>query len=80
MKAISLWQPHASLIPFRLKRNETRSWGTSYRGPLLICSAKRNQKHQRKVCHRGVSPWRALHLCWLSKPVISLLGMTLMLI
>nr|WP_254625658.1 hypothetical protein [Nostoc sp. TCL240-02] len=43
MKAISLWQPHASLVPLGLKRHETRSWGTSYRGPLLICSAKRNQ-------------------------------------
>lgn len=41
MKVITLWQPWASLIPLRLKHYETRSWGTSYRGPLLIHAAKR---------------------------------------
>lgn len=40
MKAISIWEPYASLIADRLKRFETRSWATRYRGPLLICSAK----------------------------------------
>ncbi|MEH1786438.1 MAG: ASCH domain-containing protein [Nostoc sp.] len=41
MKMITLWQPWASLIPLGLKQYETRSWGTSYRGPLLIHAAKR---------------------------------------
>ena len=41
MKAISLWQPWASAITLGLKKNETRSWSTSYRGPLLIHAAKR---------------------------------------
>jgi len=41
MKAISLWQPWASLIALGLKRFETRSWPTSYRGPLLICAGQR---------------------------------------
>lgn len=40
MKAISLWQPWASLMAVGAKFNETRSWPTSYRGPLAICSAK----------------------------------------
>lgn len=40
MKAISLWQPWASLVATGSKRFETRSWYTNYRGPLLICSAK----------------------------------------
>lgn len=40
MKAISLWQPWASLIAVGAKRFETRSWATNYRGPLLICAAK----------------------------------------
>jgi hypothetical protein len=40
MKALSLWQPWASLMAFGFKRIETRGWPTSYRGPLLICSAK----------------------------------------
>jgi activating signal cointegrator 1 len=40
MKAISLWQPWASLIVLGAKTIETRSWATSYRGPLLIHAAK----------------------------------------
>jgi hypothetical protein len=40
MKAISLWQPWASLIQVGAKKVETRSWQTSYRGDLLICSTK----------------------------------------
>ncbi len=39
MKAISLHQPYASLVG--IKKTETRSWSTSYRGPLAICAAKR---------------------------------------
>lgn len=31
MKAISLWQPWASLMAVGAKRYETRSWGTLYR-------------------------------------------------
>jgi len=40
MKAITIWQPWASLAELREKKIETRSWATSYRGPLLIHSAK----------------------------------------
>ena len=41
MKTISLWQPWASAIAAGVKMVETRSWGTSYRGPLAIHAAKR---------------------------------------
>ncbi|HBA70804.1 MAG TPA: 2-oxoglutarate dehydrogenase E1 [Geobacter sp.] len=40
MKAISLWQPWASLIMTGAKKIETRGWPTKYRGPLVICAAK----------------------------------------
>lgn len=40
-KAISLWQPWASLIASGAKVHETRSWKTFYQGPLLICAAQR---------------------------------------
>lgn len=40
IKAISLWEPWASLIRTGAKTFETRSWPTLYRGPLLICAAK----------------------------------------
>lgn len=41
MKGISLYQPWASLVALGLKRVESRSWPTTYRGPLLIHAAKR---------------------------------------
>lgn len=41
MKTISLWQPWATLIALGVKRFETRSWSTNYRGPLAIHAAKR---------------------------------------
>lgn len=36
IKAITIRQPHASLMAVGAKQNETRSWYTSYRGPLAI--------------------------------------------
>lgn len=38
--AISLWQPWASAVAAGLKKFETRSWPTSYRGPLAIHASK----------------------------------------
>jgi hypothetical protein len=40
MKALSLTQPWATLIAIGAKRIETRSWSTSYRGPIAIHAAK----------------------------------------
>jgi hypothetical protein len=39
MKALTLWQPWASLIAIGAKRVETRCWTTKYRGELAIHSA-----------------------------------------
>lgn len=41
MKAISIWQPWATLIAIGAKRMETRSWSTTYRGPLAIHASKK---------------------------------------
>lgn len=40
MKALTLTEPYASLVALRQKEVETRSWTTSYRGPLAIHAAK----------------------------------------
>jgi hypothetical protein len=40
MKVISLYQPWATLVAIGAKKIETRSWRTSYRGPLAIHSSK----------------------------------------
>lgn len=42
MKALSLRQPWASLVALGVKTVETRSWSTSYRGPLAIHAATRH--------------------------------------
>ena len=40
MKAITLHQPYATLIALGVKTIETRSWSTSYRGPIAIHAGK----------------------------------------
>lgn len=39
-KALTVWQPYASLLAAGLKRCETRGWSTHYRGPLIVHAAK----------------------------------------
>lgn len=46
LKAISLWQPWASLMTIGAKQNETRSWPTSHRGLLAIHAAKRKMTNE----------------------------------
>jgi len=41
MKAITLYQPWASLIAIGVKKFETRSWPTSYHGPIAIHAGKK---------------------------------------
>ncbi|MBN1954854.1 MAG: hypothetical protein JW900_07365 [Anaerolineae bacterium] len=40
MKAITLWQPPATLVAKDLKHYETRPWQPGYRGPIAIHAAK----------------------------------------
>lgn len=40
-KALTLWQPWATLVALGHKRIETRSWATRHRGELWIHAAKR---------------------------------------
>jgi hypothetical protein len=48
MKAITLTNPWATLVAIGAKRIETRSWKTSYRGPLAIHAAKGFPKEARR--------------------------------
>lgn len=41
MKALTLWEPYATLVAHGFKEVETRDWYTNYRGPLAIHAAKR---------------------------------------
>lgn len=64
MLALSLWQPWASALfatrtvlgdAVRPKVNETRSWSTSYRGPVLICAAHRWDADLRAIAERDLA-------------------------
>ena len=50
MKALSLWQPWATLWVRGPKIIETRGWTTKYRGPLLVHAAKRFQRDEKELC------------------------------
>lgn len=49
MKALTLWEPYASLVRAGAKRIETRDWAPSYRGPLLIHAAAVWGREQKKA-------------------------------
>lgn len=54
MRALSLWQPWASLIADGRKKIETRHWPMHYRGPLAIHAA---MKVDKEACYEfGYSP------------------------
>lgn len=53
MKALSIKQPWASLIAAGHKTVECRTWKTSYRGPLLICSSKNDFEINDKLIAPG---------------------------
>lgn len=50
MKAISLWQPWATLVVVGAKEYETRSWSVKPGQLLAIRAAKRFDKMQREFC------------------------------
>lgn len=52
MKALSLWQPWASLMAVGAKKIETRSWPTSYRGLVAIHAAKKWDSELADICFR----------------------------
>jgi hypothetical protein len=56
IKAISLWQPWATLVARGLKTHETRHWPTEHRGPIAIHAAKTLDLVGAPVqlCHRGL--------------------------
>jgi len=52
MKALTLFEPHATLIMCGVKRFETRSWGCAHRGPLAIhVSGRRIQDQLNWTVH-----------------------------
>lgn len=58
MRILSLWQPWATLRALDEKRNETRSLGTSYRGPIAIHAAQRFPDEAKAVCR--LEPFRSV--------------------
>jgi len=50
VKAISLWQPWASLVALGAKRIETRHWPTNVRGTIAIHAAKKWNRELGGIC------------------------------
>lgn len=50
IKALTFWQPWASLVAVGAKKIETRSWGTEYRGLLAIHAAKKFPREAMELC------------------------------
>ena len=57
MRALSLWQPWASLMYDERKKIETRGWEMLYRGPLAIHAAKTVDK---EYCEEFGYDWRTI--------------------
>lgn len=58
-KALSIWQPYASMIMGYMKVYETRSWTTDYRGRLYIHASKKVSKEdlgKHEDCVRLLEP------------------------
>lgn len=55
LKALTVRQPHASLISVGVKLIETRSWATKHRGPIAIHAGAAKPQHLSRVgewwCH-----------------------------
>lgn len=49
MRAISLWQPWATLVAIGAKRLETRAWEARYSGPLVIHASARWTREQARL-------------------------------
>ncbi len=49
VKAISLWEPWATLMAFGAKTIETRSWMTRHRGALLICAGLKGDESTKTI-------------------------------
>lgn len=50
MKVISLLQPWATFVVMGIKKFETRSFNTKFRGKILIHASKKFSKHQFDLC------------------------------
>lgn len=63
VKALTLYQPWASLIIAGAKRFETRNWGTDYSGLLVIHAGKTNEVDTRNLAFMahliaaGIDDW-----------------------
>lgn len=62
MRAISVIQPYATFIALGVKRLETRTWSTQYRGPIAIHASSKMPKELKEMC--GEEPFLSLlRLC-----------------
>jgi hypothetical protein len=76
MKAISLYQPWATLVAIGAKKIETRSWGTRYRGPLAIHAAKKWSLQDQSILLK--EPFKTVLAGFQEYPLGCILAVTLL--
>lgn len=59
MKAITIWQPWASLAACGAKHYETRGWPTKYRGPIAIHAAAKDPRTLPLEVREALFPYAA---------------------
>lgn len=64
MKALTLWQPWATLIALGAKRFETRSWTTNYRGLLAIHAGRRRDYAKLQQCYPFSGPLNGVEVVY----------------
>ena len=74
MKALTLFQPWATLVAMGEKRIESRGWATKYRGPLIIHAGKQdkfiNPKNGNYIL--GANPFNILNLLRIDQDALPL--------
>ena len=74
IRALTLWQPWASLVAVGAKKIETRSWYTKHRGSLAIHAAKSFGLEQRAYAY-SEPVWPYMKNIWShGKPIVPYLG------
>ena len=75
MKALTVWQPWAQLLAMGAKKNETRSWGTKYRGTILIHAAKVDHQYiVGKYPHELFQYFEAADVIYKELPLGAIIG------
>jgi hypothetical protein len=71
VRCLTVRQPWATFLATGVKRFETRSWSTRYRGPLAIHASSKFGQEERSACSDPLAA-SALRRCGYTDPLVEL--------